>query len=97
MRGLRASGAVFMLGGMDPTTRFKLNSLRPPLLGVALHNMANKPGALEPRYIQIAYASGLGEAFIQRRDDRDKARAKNRVARASRKINRQRRKAGLPA
>lgn len=77
-----------MLRPMNPTTRAKLNSLRPPLLGIALWNMRGKKGALEKRYEQIAYSTGLGEAFVKRREDRDKRRVKNKIARASRKANR---------
>jgi len=77
---------------MNEITRSKLNSLRPPLLQLALANMSRKPGALPQRYYQVAFSSGLGEAFIQRREDKAAVRAKNKVARNSRKVNRQKRK-----
>lgn len=80
-RGLHATG-------MNEITRRKLNSLRPPMLGIALANMRRRPGALSMHFEQVAYSSGLGEAFVQRRAQRAKVRAKNRVARASRKRNR---------
>lgn len=73
---------------MKSSTRQKLNTLRPPLLQLALHNMRGKPGALAKRYEQIAFSSGLGEAYVLRRVERDERRAKNKAARASRKANR---------
>lgn len=68
---------------MNETTRAKLNSLRRPMLDLAIRQQG-----LGGRYKQIAFASGLGEAFVARRTDIAARRAANKIARASRKRNR---------
>lgn len=68
---------------MHPITRQKLNALRRPLLTIAVQQQQ-----LAPRDAQVAYSSGLGEAFDQRRQRKLAARAKTKAARASRKRNR---------
>jgi hypothetical protein len=68
---------------MHPITRAKLNSLRRPLLTIAVQQQQ-----LPKHDANIAYSSGLGEAFDQRRQRKVAARAKTKAARASRKRNR---------
>ena len=68
---------------MHPITRAKLNSLRRPLLTIAVQQQQ-----LAPRDASIAYSSGLGEAFDQRRQRKVAARAKTKAQRAARKRNR---------
>lgn len=68
---------------MHPITRAKLNSLRPPLLTIAIQQQQ-----LSKADAMIATSSGLGEAFDQRRQRKIAARAKTKAARASRKRNR---------
>lgn len=68
---------------MHPITRAKLNALRPPLLTIAIQQQQ-----LPKRDALIAYSSGLGEAFVQRRERKLAARAKAKAARAQRKRNR---------
>lgn len=68
---------------MKADTRAKLNKLREPLLTVAIRELQ-----IAPRYAGIARSSGLGEAFVAKRKDKAAARAKNRIARTSRKRNR---------
>lgn len=81
-----------MLRCMDSDTRKQLNALTGRNLRFYLFTH-QKP----KRFCRNAYAMGLGDAFdLERRRQTDR-RAKNKVARASRKVNRQRRKAGLPA
>lgn len=68
---------------MNEITRFKLNRLRDPMLSVAIRDLQ-----IAPRYAGIARSSGLGEAFLAKRADKAKARAKGRIARAGRRRNR---------
>lgn len=79
---------------MRERTRQRLNSLRRPMLDIAIGEFAKNGHSIDK---QVAYAAGLGDAIVHGQEQKAKARAKNRVARASRKVNRQRRKAGLPA
>lgn len=69
---------------MHPITRAKLNSLRRPLLTIAVQQQQQLP----KHDANIAYSSGLGEAFDQRRQRKVAARAKTKAARATRKRNR---------